>query len=285
MLSKDYYEGHDWNLDRNSDCYNTCKGGYCPAVCGAGGFCCSGNVAENGNCPDSAMDSFRRINPNPFGKHFCMTPSKKSCTYKRLYITVIQNTSSLNLHGPKIQWEMNAITIAERKVARVHPSVVKVLLSLVWRNVLMAIAVQKILLIVLNVHWAQCNLLSMMGSFAWLCKGWLQEFSKMLPLRVLFLNHFIFQHSRWKCCPNHQCSKKCKRTDLRPDWHVKCKDYPREAIYSENWILINYIFRPIWTPRIENVLGISAWPELSLDPRRMLLRPNFKLIDISRNYR
>ena len=171
MLSKDYYEGHDWNLDRNSDCFNTCKGGYCPAVCGAGGFCCSGNVAENGNCPDSAMDSFRRINPNPFGKHFCMTPSKKSCTYKRLQITVIQNTSSLNRHGPKIQWEMNVITIAERKVARVHLSVVEVLLSLDCRNVSMVIAVQKILLIVLNVHWVQCNLLSMMDSFAWLSKG------------------------------------------------------------------------------------------------------------------
>ena len=74
-LSRDYYEGHDWNLDIDSDCLSSCKGGYCPAVCGAGGFCCSGTIADNGNCPDSANDAFRRINPNPFGKHFCMTPS------------------------------------------------------------------------------------------------------------------------------------------------------------------------------------------------------------------
>ena len=47
---------------------------------------------------------------------------------------------------------MNVITIAERKVARVHLSVVEVLLSLDCRNVSMVIAVQKILLIVLNVH-------------------------------------------------------------------------------------------------------------------------------------
>ena len=40
-----------------------------------------------------------------------------------------------------------------------------------------------------------------------------------------------FQHSRWKCCANHKCSKKCKRADLRPDWHVKCKDYPRKTVY------------------------------------------------------
>ena len=74
-LSRDYYEGYDWDLDINSDCVSTCNGGYCPAVCGAGGFCCSGTIADNGNCPDSANDAFRRINPNPFGKHFCMTPS------------------------------------------------------------------------------------------------------------------------------------------------------------------------------------------------------------------
>lgn len=180
MLSKDYYEGHDWNLDRTSDCYNTCKGGYCPAVCGAGGFCCSGNVAENGNCPVSAMESFRRINPNPFGKHFCMTPSKKFLSYQWIPLTIIQNISFLSQHGQKIEWEMNATTTAERKVVRVNQSVVKVLLSLGWRNVLMAIAVQKILSIVLNVHWAQFNLLNMTVSFAWLSKGWFQRyFSKM----------------------------------------------------------------------------------------------------------
>ena len=174
---------------------------------------------------------------------------------------------------------MNATTTAERKAVRVHPSVVKVLLSLDWRNVSMVIAVQKILLIVLNVHWAQCKLLSMMDSFAWLCKGWLQEFSKRLPLKSLIFKRFYVQHSKWKCWPNHQCSKKCKRTDLQPDWHLKCKDYHREAIYSKDWILINNIFRPIWTSRIENMLGISAWQELSYYSRRMLFRSNFKLIE------
>ena len=53
-IRKDPYAGLKWKLNYESDCFSSCKGGFCPSYCGPHGFCCSGD--ETGFLIDPLMN-------------------------------------------------------------------------------------------------------------------------------------------------------------------------------------------------------------------------------------
>ena len=99
-IRRDPYRGIKWKLNTETDCFSICGGGFCPSYCGANGFCCSGDQSLNGNCPKSALESFRDIAPYPFGRHYCMTPGKILSEIKVMPFP-------LQSHLPKMQLVLN----------------------------------------------------------------------------------------------------------------------------------------------------------------------------------
>ena len=99
-IRRDPYRGIKWKLNTETDCFSICGGGFCPSYCGANGFCCSGDQSLNGNCPKSALESFRDIAPYPFGRHYCMTPGKNLSEIKVMPFPLLS-------HLPKMQLVLN----------------------------------------------------------------------------------------------------------------------------------------------------------------------------------